>query len=168
MRRPGAAALSLGALLLAALLAACRPPASPPLPAGLRVTPFNLQAVHRPTCMRLYAPEGGRCADAGPDLALSTEGATAVVALLSDPASFGAPESGCFFPHHALWWPGEGPAPTREVTWCQRCSRVEASPPLPAQPEDPNRRGLSEAANDALQVILEAELGPLALPELPG
>ena len=64
--------------------------------------------------------------------------------------------------------PGEGPAPAREVTWCKRCSRVEASPALPAQPEDPNRRGLSEAANTALQVILEEELGPLALPELPG
>ena len=154
-------------LLLCAPLIGCRPPTVLPSALGLRVTPFNLAAVDRPTCLRLFSPDGARCADAGPDQVLSPEAAAAVVDLLNAPASYGEAESGCFFPHHALWWPGEAAAPAREVTWCQRCSRVEASPTLPAQPLDPMRRGLSEAANDELQVILERELGPLTFPALP-
>ncbi|MBL8616600.1 MAG: hypothetical protein JNM72_13400 [Deltaproteobacteria bacterium] len=118
------------------------------------MVPLNLASREgRPACLGLTSPDGAPCADRGPAVRLGPATSAAVAAILSDPGSFGAPEARCFLPEQALVWPAEGGA-GRVLTLSLRCARVEAAPPLPAQPRAPDRRGLQPAAVAALRRAL--------------
>jgi hypothetical protein len=125
------------------------------------VVPLNLASrAGRPACLGLTSPDGAPCADRGPAVALAPAASAAVAAILSDPGSFGAPEARCFLPEQALIWPAAGGG--RVATLSLRCARVEAAPPLPAQPQAADRRGLQPAAVAALRRLL----GPAQPPGL--
>jgi hypothetical protein len=129
---------------------------------GIDVVPLNLASRDgRPACLGLASPDGAPCPDRGPAVALAPAASAAVAAILSDPASFGAPEARCFLPEQALVWPAAR-GPGRVATLSLRCARVEAAPPLPAQPRAAGRRGLQPAAVAALRRLL----GPAQPPGL--